>query len=142
MWLHIPDWKLLPTISCVDGYTRVLACKYHDGGCNLIQIHFFIWRTNIPSPLSDKVFHAVVKPWTVKHTKVGYNSTRYQMLEQQSSCKGLDTINVSIVGNTDHGSILIQEDEARLYANRTDMYGFIQRLIDQGRFLNDHAEGI
>ena len=40
--------------------------------------------------------------------KVGYNYTGYQMVEQRSSWKGQDTINVSSVGNTDHGSILIQ----------------------------------
>ena len=33
------------------------------------------------------------------------------MVEQRSSWKGLYTINVSIFGNTDHGSILIQEAE-------------------------------
>ena len=142
MWLHNPDWKLLPTISFVDGHPLVLTWKYHDCGCNLIHIHYFIWINNIPSPVSDQVFSAVFKPWNVNHIKVWYNSAGYQMLEQQSSCKGLDTINVSIVGNTDHGSILIQEYEARLYANRTDMYSFIQRLIDQGKFPNDHAEGI
>ena len=38
IWLHNPDWKLLPTISFVDGYPLVLTCKYHGGGCNLIQI--------------------------------------------------------------------------------------------------------
>ena len=43
----------------------------------------------------------------------GYNSTGYQMVEQQSSWKGPDTMNVSSVGNSDHGSILIQEAEAR-----------------------------
>ena len=53
-------------------------------------------------------FHAVVKPRTVKHMNVGYNSTGYQIVEQQSLWKGLDTINVSSVGMTDRGSILIQ----------------------------------
>ena len=41
--------------------------------------------------------------------KIGYNSTGYQMVEQRSSWKSPDNINVSIVGNTDHGSILIQK---------------------------------
>ena len=36
MWLHNPDWKVLPTIYFVDGYLRVLTCKYHDVRCNLI----------------------------------------------------------------------------------------------------------
>ena len=40
------------------------------------------------------------------------------------------------------GSILIKEAEARSYANRTDMNSLIQRLIDYGKFLNDHAEEI
>ena len=62
--------------------------------------------------------------------KVGYNSTGYQMAEQQISWKGLDTINVSSVGKTDHGSILIQESEACSYTNRTDTKSLIQRLID------------
>ena len=108
MWIHNPDWKVLPTISFVDGYARVLTCKDHDCGCNLIQIHCCRWRANIPSPVYDQVCHAVVKPRTVKHIKVGYNSTGYEMVEQRSSWKVPDNINVSIVGNTYHGSILIQ----------------------------------
>ena len=129
MWLHDPDWKVLPTIYFVDGYSRVLTCKDNDGGCNLIQIHCFIWRTNIPSPVSDQFFHAVVKPRIVKHMKVRYNSTGYQMVEQRSSWKGPDTINVSSFEKTDHGSILIQEYESRSYANHTDMKILIKRLI-------------
>ena len=75
MWLENPDWKVLPTISFVDGYPRVLTYKYHDDGCNLVQIHCYIWRTDKSSPVSDQVFHAVVKPRITKHMKVGYNST-------------------------------------------------------------------
>ena len=61
--------------------------------------------------------------------KVGYNSTGYQTVEQQSSWKIPDTINVSNVGNTDNGSILIQEAKTCRYANRTDTKSRIQRLI-------------
>ena len=61
----------------------------------------------------DQVWHGVVKTWTVKHMKVGYNYTGYQMVEQQSSWKVPDTINVSSVVKTDNGYILIQEYEAR-----------------------------
>ena len=114
MLLHNPDWKVLPKQYVVDGYPPVLTCKYHDGGCNLIQIHCCRWRTNKPSPVSDQFCHTVDKPWTVKHMKVGYNSTKYQMVEQQSSWKVPDTINVSSVVKTDNGYILIQEYEARL----------------------------
>ena len=108
MWLHNPDGKVLPKISYVDGYPRVLTFKYHDGGCNLIQMYCCIRRTNIPSPVSDQVFQAVVKPRTVKHLKLGYNYNGYQMVEQQILCKYPDTINVSSFGNTNHGYILIQ----------------------------------
>ena len=75
-----------------------LTCKDHDGGCNLIHIHCCRWRTNIPSPVSGQVSHDVVNPWTVKHMKFGYNYTGYQMVEQQSSWKVRDTMNVSISG--------------------------------------------
>ena len=108
IWLHNPAWKLLPTISFVDGYPRVTTCKYHDGVCNLKSIHCCIWVNNIPSPVSDQVFHAFVKPQTVNYAKVGYNSTGYKMVEQQNSYKCLDTINVSSVKKTDNVSILIQ----------------------------------
>ena len=74
----------------------------------MIQIHCCRWKTNIPSPVSDKFFHAVVKPQTTKHMKVGYNSSGYQMAEQKIQWKGPDTINVSSVGNTDHSSIFIK----------------------------------
>ena len=46
--------------------------------------------------------------------KVGYNSTGYQMVEQRSSWKGPENINVLIVVSNDHGSISIQESEAHL----------------------------
>ena len=134
MWLHNPDWKVLPTIYFVDGYPRVLIYKYHDGGCDLIQIHCFVWRANIPSPVSDQFFHAAVKPRTVKHMKVRYNSTGYQMVEQRSSWIGPDTINVSSIGKTDHGSSLIQWAEESSYASRTDIKSLIQRLIDDEKF--------
>ena len=71
MWLHNPDWKVLPTIYFVDVYPRVLTCKDHDVGCNLIQIHCCRWRTNLSLPVSDQVCHAVVKPQTVNHMKFG-----------------------------------------------------------------------
>ena len=142
MWLCNLNWQILPTVVFVNGYPRVLTCKDHDNGCNLIQIHCCRWRSNISAPISDQICHAVVKPRTVKNMKVGYNSTGYQMVEQRSSWKGPDSINVSSVGKTDHGSILVQEAEARSYANRTDMKNLIQRLIDDGKMSIDHAEGI
>ena len=108
MWLHTHYWKVLATISFVGGYPHALTIKYHNFGCNLIQINCCRWRTNIPSPVSDQVCHTVVKPQTMKHMKVGYNSTGYQMVEQQISWKVRDTINVSSVGKTDHSSILNQ----------------------------------
>ena len=112
MRLQNPDWKVLPVFSFVDGYPRVLTYKDHDGGFNLINVHCCIWRTNIPSPVSDQFFHTVLKPWILKHKKVGYNSNRYQMVDQRISWKGPDTNILSSVGKTDHGSILIQEGEA------------------------------
>ena len=85
VWLQNPDWKVFPTISLVDGYSRVLTCKYCYDRCNLIHIHYCRCRTNIPSPVSDQFWHAVVKTRTVKHMKVAYNSTGYQMVEQRIS---------------------------------------------------------
>ena len=123
----------------MDGYSCVLTFKYHDGGCNLIHVHCCIWRTNIPSPVYDQVFHLVVKPRIVKHVKSGYNFTRYQMVEQFSSWEVPDTINVSSVVKTDNGYILIQGAESCLYANNTDIKFIIQRLVDDEKMSNDHA---
>ena len=142
LWLHYPDWKVIPAISFVDGYRRVLTCKDHYYGYNVIHINYCIWITNIPSPISNRVCRASVKPWTVKHMKFGYNSTRYKKVEQRISCKSPNTINVSIFGNTDHGSILNQESEECAYDNCTDTKGLIKRLIDDENFPNDHDEGI
>ena len=64
----------------MDGYPHNLKFKDHDVGYNLIQVHFCGWRTDIPSHVYDQVYHAVVKPWTVKHMKVGYSYTGYQMV--------------------------------------------------------------
>ena len=56
------------------------------------------------------------------------------MVEQRISWKGTDTINISSVRNTYHGSVLIKEAEACLYANRTTTKSLIQRLIDDEKF--------
>ena len=64
------------------------------------------------------------------------------MLKQQSSGKGPDTIYIPSCGMTYHNSILIQEFEARLYANCTDMKIIIQRLFDDENVSNYHAERI
>ena len=74
--------------------------------------------------------------------KVGYNLTRYQMVEKRSSCKVSYSIHVLSVGKTDHGSILIQESVACSYANHMDMKDIIQWLIDDEKMSNDHAEVI
>ena len=79
----------------MDGYPHILTIKYNDRGCNLMHINCCIRRTNIPSPVYDQVLYAFVKPLTVNRTEVGYNYTRYQMVEQQSSWKVPDTVNVS-----------------------------------------------
>ena len=57
-----PDWKVLPKNNFVGGNPRVFKYKDHDGGCNLIQIHYCKYSTNILSPDPDKVSHTVVKP--------------------------------------------------------------------------------
>ena len=64
------------------------------------------------------------------------------MVEERSSRKGPDNINLSSVGNTDHNSILIQESEAHSYANPTDIKGLFQRLIDDEKIYNNNCEGI
>ena len=74
--------------------------------------------------------------------EVGYNFTGYQIVEQRSSWKVPDTINISSVGYYDHCSILIQEAEARSYTNRAGMKSLIQRLIDDEKTSNNHAEVI
>ena len=142
MWLHNKKWKVLPTIVFVDGCPKISTCKDHNKGCRLIQIHCCRWKTNLSAPISDQLCHAVVQPRTVKNMKIGYNTTGYQMVEQRSSWKGPDSINISSVGKMDHNSILVQEAEARSYSNRTDMKNLIQRLIDDKKMTNDHAEGI
>ena len=141
-WLHNPNWRVAPTIVMKNGIPYVLTCKDHNGGSSYLHVHCLRWKTNISSHLSDQLCHAVVKPRTVKTMKVGYNSTSYQMVEQRSSWKGPDTINVTTCGRSDHGSIILQEAEARSYANRTDMKSLISRLINDGKFSHDHAEGI
>ena len=66
--------------------------------------------------------------------KVGYNSTGYQMVKQRRAWQGPESINVSSVGKTDHGSVLVQEAVARSYTNRTDVKSLNQRLIiDDGK---------
>ena len=78
----------------------------------------------------------------MKHIEVVYTYTGYKIVEQRSLWKSPDTINVSSVGKTDQDSILIQEAESFLDTNHTDMKSLIQRLIDDEKMSNNHAEGI
>ena len=61
-WLHNTDWKVLPTISFVDVYPRVLACKDHNGRFNQIHIHCCRWITKINSSVSNQFFTLLLNP--------------------------------------------------------------------------------
>ena len=141
-WLENIAWRVLPTIVMKDGTPMVLTCKDHCGGTLLFHLHCPRSQTNLSAPLSDQVCHAVVKPCTVKTMKIGYNSTSYQMVEQRTSWKGPDSINVSSCGCMDHNSVLLREAEGRSFRYRTDMKSLIKQLIDDKKMSPDHAEGI
>ena len=64
------------------------------------------------------------------------------MIKQRTSFKGPDSINVLSIRKTDHNSILLQEAEARTYANRNDMKALIKRNIDDGLMTSFHADRI
>ena len=142
MWLYNPEWKVFPSIAFFNGSPYILSCKDHNGGCKQLQVHCCRWKCNISSALSDQICHAVVKSRTVKHTKVGYNTIGYQMVEQRFSWKGPDSINISSIGKTDHNSILLHQAEARSVANRSDMKGLLKGLVDEGIISNNHADSI
>ena len=141
-WLENIAWRVLPTIVMKDGTPMVLTCKDHCDGSSHFHLHCPRTPTNISAHLSDQLCHAVVKPRTVKTMKIGYNSTSYQMVEQRTSWKGPDSINVSSCGRMNHNSVLLREAEARSYNYRTDMKSLIKRLIDDNKMSQDHAEGI
>lgn len=141
-WLENASWTVLPTIVMKDGTPMFLTCKDHCSGCSNFHLHCPRTPTNISSQISDQLCHAVVKPRTAKTMKIGHNSTSYQMVEQRTSWKGPDSINVSSCGRMNHNSVLLREAEARSYNHRTDMKSLIQRLIDDKKMSPDHAEGI
>ena len=99
----------------------MLTCKDHKKGTNHFLVHCFRNNTNFPSPVSDQLYHDVVKTKTMKITIVRCNSTGYQMVEQTISWKGIDSINVTCVGRTNHNSVLLRELETLSYVNRSDM---------------------
>ena len=142
LWLYNPNWRILPSTSFKDGHPQIMTCHDHNNGCNLHYLHCCRWRNNLPSPMADQLCHAVVKPRTVKNVRAGYSSIGYQMVEQRTSFKGPDSINVTNVGRTDHNSILIHQAEARSYANRMDMKSLICGLIKDGNMSTTHSEEI
>ena len=141
-WLENTAWRILPTIVMKDGTPMVLTCKDHRDGFSHFHLHCPRTPTNISSHLSNQLCHTVVKPRAVKTIKIGYNSTSYQMVEQRTSWKGPDSINVSSCGRMNHNSVLLREAEARSYNHRTDTKSLIKRLIDDKKKSPDHAEGI
>jgi len=74
-------WRVLLTIVMKDVTPVVLTCKDYCGENLLFHLHCPRLPTNLNTPLSNQLYHAIVKPCTVKTIKIRYNSTSYQMVE-------------------------------------------------------------
>ena len=70
MWSCNSAWCVLPTIVFKDGTPLILTYKYHDKVTNHFQVHCCRFNPTLSSPISDQLFHDVVKPRTVNSTKL------------------------------------------------------------------------
>ena len=67
----------------------------------------------------------------MKSTKVGFNSSGHQMVEQRIYWKGIDSINVTSVGRTDYNSVFLRELEARSCTNLSDMKKLMKSHVNE-----------
>jgi len=145
-WLLLnPEWRVQPCIAFFDGIPFVLSCRDHDytnKDNQLYMIHAPRWEHNLPSKQSDQLCHAVVKPRTVRQMRASAYSTRFQMHEQQSSFKGIDTIDVTNVSDFSHSSELLWEAQARSMTNRTDMLPLLDQFVEEKKLSNFGATGL
>ena len=105
MLLSNPVCRALPVIVFKDVTLLMIAYKDHIKDIDHFKVHCCRCNTNVLSPISDQLFYDVVKPRTLKSTKVGFKSTRCQIVGQLISLKVPDSTNVTSVGRTDHDSV-------------------------------------
>ena len=89
---------------------QVMVCKNHHLGSTKLYVHTLRQPNHIlPSKYSDQIYHAVIKPQTIKQMKAQKYSNNFQMQEQRGSFNGIDTCNVTQYLNFKLQSILLEE---------------------------------
>ena len=68
-------WKVIPEIAFVDGTTKVLTCKYHDGGNASMKIHTCRWKHPLTSDQPDQNLQVITQGRTFRKGKAGLYST-------------------------------------------------------------------
>lgn len=131
-WLMNPDWKVMPSISLVEGKGPcVLTCREHDGGTNKFMIHQCKWKHNLPARRSDQLAQVVINPRQLKPIKASKYSHAFQMYQQTGSFNGIDTCTNTTYGKFDKCSLLEKEAEARSLYNRHDVNSHLSRLVEE-----------
>ena len=139
-WQFNPKWKVLPSISWVDGKGPcVLTCNEHDHGTKLHFIHPCRWKHHLPARRTDQLCQAVVKPRIVRPVRVSKYCSTFQMFQQNGTFNGLDTCSNTTYGNFDSISKLSAEAEARSIANRPDINAHLTKLRKE-KVISEYVE--
>ena len=98
--------------------------------------------TTLPAASSDQLCHAVIKTRTIKPMKASKCSNTYQMHEQRGSFQGIDTCNVTSIGNFAHNSHLLRRSELLSIANRPDIVSLLSDLRKQKKISKVFEESL
>ena len=125
-----PSWKVLPSISFVEGKgPHIMTCREHDDGDKKSYIHPPRHPHHIiPSDKGDQLCHAVIKPRLIKPMRTSRFCNIYQMHEQQGSFQGIDTCDVTDFGDFSFCSVILDESESRSIMNRPDINSLLDNL--------------
>ena len=106
---------MLPFITFVEGMGPLITMyARHNSGCNQYYLRLPRQPHNtLGSEKGNKLCHAVIKTRTVKPTKTNKYSNTFQIHEQRVLFQGIDTCNITSVGNIAYCSVLLDKPESR-----------------------------
>ena len=108
-------WRVMPclVITKNDGPT-IMTCRNHNKGTNKMYIHPPRSPHNhaLSSKQGDKLCQVVNKTRTISPMKAAQYSNTYQMHEQRGSFQGVDTCDVTDIGDFSFTSVFLDESES------------------------------
>lgn len=137
------NWRVQPCIRFLKGQGLFLCtCKEHDGGSVVNYIH--PPRNPVssiyPSTNGDQLAHAVLKPRVVKTIKCNNYSDTYQMQNCYGGYRGVDSCDITDIGNYSDSNILCNKNISLTLHERPDIRHKLSQLVQEKIVPNTYEE--